>query len=412
MEQVPDAAAPLRQRSEHAGALRILFGSLVCIGIGQSMLFSILPPAARQIGISPFQVSTIFATSAALWVFISPWWGRRSDVRGRRPIMIIGLCGYAASMAALAVVIEIGSAGLLPGAIIYPLLIAARCLFAIFGSGTGPAAQAYVADRTARHDRTAGVALVSAAMGVGETLGPGIGALLAGIYLLAPLYLSAGLAVLSGLLIHHFLPEDGPPAAAPGHVSARLRVTDPRVLPFILVSASLQATRATTVITLALFLQDRLGLSAERTVQYSGIGFVLLAIAGLVAQLVLVQRFRPSARRMLRYGMPLSVAAYLLIAWGDGPAAYAGAMVLLGVGLGLLRPGSAAGASLSVEAHEQGAVAGLVNGVSVIGNVIGPMIGTTLYSIDPAGPYLLNAAVMAAAWALVWGNRRLRELRA
>ena len=73
--------------SPHARALRILFVCLVCIGIGQSMLFSILPPAARAIGISPFQVSTIFAISASIWVFVSPWWGRRSDVRGRRPII-------------------------------------------------------------------------------------------------------------------------------------------------------------------------------------------------------------------------------------------------------------------------------------------------------------------------------------
>src|SRR6266849_2044966 len=66
-------------------AFALLFGCLVCVGMGQSMLFSILPPAARQIGISPFQVSTIFATSASIWVFISPMWGRRSDVVGRRP---------------------------------------------------------------------------------------------------------------------------------------------------------------------------------------------------------------------------------------------------------------------------------------------------------------------------------------
>ena len=47
----------------HSRAFRILFVCLVCVGLGQSMLFSILPPAAREIGISPFQVSTIFATS-------------------------------------------------------------------------------------------------------------------------------------------------------------------------------------------------------------------------------------------------------------------------------------------------------------------------------------------------------------
>jgi MFS family permease len=84
--------------SPHSRALRILFVCLVCIGIGQSMWFSIPPPAARAIGITPFQVSTIFATSASIWVFVSPWWGRRSDLRGRRPIILTGLLGYALSM--------------------------------------------------------------------------------------------------------------------------------------------------------------------------------------------------------------------------------------------------------------------------------------------------------------------------
>jgi MFS family permease len=397
--------------SPHARALRILFLCLVCIGIGQSMLFSILPPAARAIGITPFQVSTIFATSASIWVFVSPWWGRRSDVRGRRPIILSGLLGYALSMFSLGVVIELGLARMLPAAVIYPLLIVARSLFALLGSGTGPASQAYVADRTSRHDRTAGVALVSAAMGVGETLGPGVGAALATYDLLAPLYLSAGLAVVSSFMIHRFLPEDGPVHEPSAPRPPRLSIRDSRVAPFIAVSAALQAVRATTVITLAFFLQDTLGLTPAQTVQYSGIGFVTLALAGLVSQLVLVQRLRPTARRMLHVGVPLTLAAFVVFIVSHSYATCLVALGLLGTGLGLMRPGSAAGASLSVEANEQGAVAGLVTGVAVLGNVFGPMLGTTLYAINPIGPYVLNAAIMAGAWALLFVNRRLRLLR-
>jgi MFS family permease len=398
--------------SPHARALRTLFVCLVCIGIGQSMLFSILPPAARAIGITPFQVSTIFATSATIWVVVSPWWGRRSDLRGRRPIILGGLLGYALSMFSLAVVIEIGLAKLLSATVIYPMLIVARSLFALLGSGTGPASQAYVADRTTHTERTAGVALVSAAMGVGETLGPGIGALLATIELLAPIYLSAGLAVVSAGMIHRFLPEEGPPVEHTARPRARLSFRDPRVAPFVLVSAALQAVRATTVITLAFFLQDMLGLSAEQTVQYSGIGFMTMAVAGLLSQLVLVQRFRPTARRMLHAGVPLAVAAFVIFTVARSYPAYLVALTLLGIGLGLVRPGSAAAASLSVDAHEQGAVAGLVTGVAVLGNVFGPMLGTSLYAVSKVGPYALNAAIMGGAWGLLFANRQLRNLRA
>jgi MFS family permease len=397
--------------SPHAPGLRTLFLCLVCIGIGQSMLFSILPPAAREIGLSPFQVSTIFAISASVWVFVSPWWGRRSDIRGRRQIILTGLLGYALSMMSLGVVIELGLAKVLTARMIYPMLIVARSLFALLGSGTGPASQAYVADRTSHSERTAGVALVSAAMGVGETLGPGVGAALATFDLLAPLYLSAGLAVLSAAMIHRYLPEERAPAEQRPVARSRLSFRDPRVAPFVLISASLQAVRATTIITLAFFLQDRLHLTPEQTVQYSGVGFVVMAVAGLLAQLVLVQRFQPTARRMLRSGVPLAFAAFVIFSLADSYGLFLGALVLLGVGLGLLRPGSAAAASLSVEAHEQGAVAGLVTGVAVLGNVFGPMLGTSLYAINPIGPYVLNAGVMAAAWMLLFAHRRLRTLR-
>jgi len=380
--------------------------------MGQSMLFSILPPAARSIGISPFQVSTIFATSAAIWVFVSPWWGRRSDVVGRRKIILTGLLGYALSMVLLATMIEIGTLQLLPPMIVYPLMIASRCVFALIGSGTGPASQAYIAERTTRAERTAGVALVSAAMGLGETIGPGLGAVLATVGLLAPIYFSAALAALSAWTIWTFLPEEGPPIREETQRPRRMKVTDKRVFPFLLVSTSLQSTRATTVIVLAIFLQDTLALSNQQAVQYSGVGFVLLAVAGLFAQLVIVRRFRPPAREMMRIGVALMVVAFALFVVGSTLPIYYGALVTLGLGLGLVRPGAAAAASLAVEPNEQGSVAGVIGGVSVVGNVFGPMLGTTLYTYSRSGPFLLNAVIMVAVLVLVFASRRVRAVRA
>jgi MFS family permease len=395
-----------------AGAFRLLFFCLACVGMGQSMLFSILPPAARLIGLSPFQVSTIFATSAAIWVFVSPWWGRRSDAVGRRKVILIGLLGFALSMTLLATVIEIGIHQLLPPLIVYLLMVASRSVFALVGSGTGPASQAYVADRTSRLERTAGVALVNAAMGLGETVGPGLGAALAVIGLLAPVYFSAGLAVVSALTIWHFLPEDGPPLDKTAQRPRKLSVRDPRVLPFLLVSTSLQAVRATTVISLAFFLQDTLGLTSQQTVQYSGVGFVTLALAGLFAQLVIVQRFRPSPPWLMRVGTATMVAAFAVFVVASGYGAFVIALAMLGFGLGFVRPGAAAGASLSVAPSEQGSVAGVVGGVAVIGNVFGPMLGTSLYELSHTAPFLLNGAIMAAVLALVLTNPRLRGLKA
>jgi MFS family permease len=392
-------------------ALRVLFVCLVCIGLGQSMLFAILPPAARALGISPFRISTIFATSASIWVFVSPWWGRRSDVWGRRPVILIGLLGYGLSMALLATTIQLGGAGLLPAVLVYPLLVGSRCVFALVGSGTGPASQAYIAERTTAAERTAGLALVSAAVGLGETLGPAMGAALAAVGLVAPIYFSAGLAAVSAAGIWFRLPEDGPLRAGDAAPPPRLRYGDRRVLPFLTIGAALQAVRATTVITLALFLQDTFGLTAQEAAQRAGMGFVTLAAAGLFAQLVLVQRMRPTARTMIQSGVPLILLAFMLLVAGQSLWVDLIALGSLGMGLGLVRPGSAAGASLAVSAEEQGTVAGLLGGLAVLGNVFGPMLGTTLYSISPRAPYALNAVIMTALLAFVLVSPRIRGRR-
>lgn len=397
--------------SEHRSSFVLLFLCLICVGMGQSMLFAILPPAAREIGISPFQVSTIFATSATIWVFVSPLWGRRSDVMGRRPVMLIGLLGYALSMALLGGMIQVGRSGLLPVLVVYPLMVASRSIFALLGSGTGPASQAYVADRTSRAERTAGVALVNAAMGLGQTVGPAIGAGLAVLGVLAPIYFCALLAALSGAMIWFFLPEDTPPLAKGATRPERMSFRDPRIAPFLIVSAALQAVRATTVITFAFFIQDTLALSAQETVQYAGFGFVALAVAGLFAQLVLVQRFKLSARIMIQGGAPFLVLAFVLLVVGTTFTAYVVGLCLLGMGLGLVRPGSSAAASLSVEPNEQGAVAGVISGIAVVGNVFGPLVGTKLYEVLPSGPYLLNGVLMAGVLVFVLTNGRVRGLR-
>lgn len=373
------------------------------------MLFVILPPAAREIGLSPFQVSTIFATSATIWVFMSPMWGRRSDVIGRRPVMLIGLLGFATSMILLATTLGLALEGTLPPLVAFGLMIASRSVFALFGSGTPPASQAYVADSTSRAERTRGVALINAAFGMGQTLGPAVGAALATVGLLAPLYLSAGLAIFSAAVIWLFLPDPETPEVVARAGGRKLRFTDRRIAPFILIAMAMQAVRATTAITLAFFLQDVLSLSPTQTGERAGIGFMILALAGLAAQLGVVQRLQVRPSTLIQVGLGCGVVAFALFQLKAGFGLYATGLAFLGMGLGLVRPGNAAGASLAVAADEQGAVAGITGSIAVVGNIFGPLLGTALYELSPRGPYVLNLFLMALALVFSLTHPRLRR---
>ncbi len=392
-------------------AFAVLFLALTCVGLGQAILFAILPPAAREIGLSPFQVSLIFVISATIWMFMSPYWGRRSDVIGRRPVILVGLLGYATSMLLLGGAIQAGLQSTLPVWIVYLMMIASRCVFAVFGSGAPPASQAYVADRTSIEDRTRGVSMLNAAFGLGQTLGPAVGAVFAGIGVVAPLYVSVLLALVSAASIWMFLVEDGPPVAHAEQRERSIRFNDVRVWPFFLLAACLQAVRATTTITLAFFLQDALELDAKAAVQAAGVGFVALAVAGVFTQLVVVQKLRPSSRVMLRGGLGIALVGFVTFVASAAMPGYLVGLALIGAGFGMVRPGAASGASVSVSADEQGEVAGMTSSVGVVGNIVGPIIGSLLYELTPIAPYLLNAVVMAAALGFASFNQAIRRVR-
>ena len=83
-----------------SGSSWLKFG-LFTVGLGQSFVFVLVPPLARDLGLSVIQTSSIFAISALGWALTSAFWGRASDKYGRRNIAILGLVGYSISLIAL-----------------------------------------------------------------------------------------------------------------------------------------------------------------------------------------------------------------------------------------------------------------------------------------------------------------------
>ena len=67
---------------------------------------------------------------------------------------------------------------------------------------------------------------------------------------------------------------------------------------------------------------------------------------------------------------------------------------ILGVALACATPGINGSASLTVEPHEQGAAAGYLAAANTSGAILGPILGTSLYQLQPNAPMLIGGVLM------------------
>ncbi len=184
---------------------------------------------------------------------------------------------------------------------------------------------------------------------------------------------------------------------------------DRRVWPFILFGVGVSTVGAIPIQTVGYLFIDVLHFTPAVAPQYTGIGLVAASVAGLFAQLVIVQLFKLSARALIYWGSAIALVSNILFAIGHqfGPLVFA--LIMSGLGFGMVRPGYAAAASLAVDPHEQGAIAGLTSATGAAGFIFGPMIATGLYRIAPPAPYVFGAALMAALYAYALWSPHLRN---
>ena len=380
--------------------------SLVSVGMGFTVLFPVLAPLGREIGLTEIQITAVI-TASSLTVFLtSPMWGRISDRWGRKHVMLVGLFGFAAGTVLFNSVLFAGLSGALMGGVLFGALVLARMMHAGVMSATMPAANAYMADITDAGNRTKGMGAAGAATNVGSILGPAVAGL-AVVSLLTPLWVMAIVAFLNGLFVWRFLPE--PPRHKLPAKPVRMKYSDPRILPFIIVGVMMFTGMALVQQTMGFRFQDTLGLTAAETASTFGTAMMLSAVCSLISQGVIVQRFNFQPFTLLRMSMPLLICAFVILAVVDTQFWLTVAMMILGLGMGMAGPGFMAGASLAVSTEEQGAVAGVAGSCGPLGFTIGPLLGGTLYQYQPELPYAVAAGLYVILFvAMFWLGRKPR----
>jgi len=415
----------------------LLFAVMLTIAAGNTALQSVLPALGRSLGVADSAVAAAFSVSALFWVVAAPFWANRSDRRGRRAMILIGMTGYTVSLTLCGMFLTAGINGWIGGTAAFGLFILGRLIYGAFGAAAPPAVQALVAGATSRAERTKALTLLASAFGLGTVLGPAVAPYLilgaAGgveVGLAGPAFAFAlfGLAIL--LLVRGRLPDDRVPAAGThgtasaypsiGGAPTRATVTaatrpageqvgylDPRIRPWVIVGLVMGHAQAMTGQAIGFLVIDRLALAPAAALEPTGIVLMMGAGAALLAQWGLIPLLNLSPRRLVSWGLALAAVGTAATGMATSLYGIATGYAIASLGFGFARPGFTAGSSLAVGPGAQGSVAGKVTSVNGASFVLGPSIGVGLYELHRPLPYLV--AGVACLALLVYGLSALRR---
>ncbi|MBN1640691.1 MAG: MFS transporter [Anaerolineae bacterium] len=375
----------------------ILSFALAVVTLGFGLIIPIFPFYVEALGASGRHLGLLVATAALLEFVFAPLWGSVSDRTGRKPILIVGMIGYALSSLLFGLSTRLW------------MLFVSRALSGVLSSAATATAMAYVSDSTSDERRGGGLGILGAASGLGMILGPGIGGWLGSTALSLPFYVAAGMALVALVLIALLLPESLPPEARQ-HGTGGLATVQVRtlwaslwspvgLLLFMLFLVSFGLTNFESVF--GLYAADRYGYGPERV----GVILVVIGIVSTVGKATLIgplTRWWGEALIVKVSLIASSVGFLVLLMAQQYP------LVLLATGLFVLSKTLLRTAVLSLISKRtsagQGASMGLGNSFISLGRIVGPIWAGFIYDVDLSYPYMSGAAVMFAGFlvALAW----------
>lgn len=370
--------------------------------LGFGLVVPYLPGVAREHGASPFVATLLGAAYSAMQFLFVPLWGHLSDRVGRRPVLLGSIAASAAGMVAL------GTVNSLAG------LFVARAFLGVATANVA-VASAYIADVTRPEERSRGMGLIGAAIGLGFVLGPVVGGLLQAYSPIErvgalPAYAAAALSALDFVLAALFLPESLAPEDRGKKVRSLAPLAPSRFRAELARSGVALAVLVHFVVVLSfsgmeqtfrLFTADAFGLGTKETGYILGVvGLVLIAVQGLLLRRLAVVA---SERSLVRAGALIEAAGFLAVAMspavlGGSVAVLVAGMATIALGSGLVNPSLSALVSRLGPADGQGSLLGVLQSAGALARVFGPAAGGVLYqSIGPRAPYAAAAAGMLVA---------------
>lgn len=389
----------------------LLLMPLFSVALGYGAILPVLPGLLERLhddsaaDALPLHAGLFTGIYVGAFVVAAPLWGRVTDRRDPRGVILAGLFGYAAATLWLGVASTLFAAYL------------ARFVAGAFAAGLVPATAAAIVSRCDEASRTRHLAWMSAAAVAGFLFGPALSGAVHGLmaafpgdgngalHLTAvPIWATAAVALLGALAIavgfRTFQNPNAPPGPAPSSTTG-LRA-----------QGGLLVLSAAGAFGLGAF-EVGLSLQSQRSWRFTpgelGWLFVTCSLVMLLIQALMFEwlRRRFQSAWLVIGGFLLMAAGFVAIAAVSDYGAVAGLVALIAAGSGVLLP-TLSVAVVSGAGPAAGSATGYQNAAGNLGQASGSAIVGFLFVAAPDGSFAIVAMTMAVAAAAAWNLARLR----
>ena len=348
--------------------IHILAFTLLVVMLGYGMVMPIMPFLIEKLGAGGTELGWLVSTYSLMQMICAPLWGMLSDRTGRKPVIAIGILGYAVTLFLFGLATR------------FWMLFLARTLAGVLSSAAMPTAMAYISDNSPEKERSGGMGQLGGAIGVGVVAGPLLGGLLSKRTFALPFFVGAGLAALAFFLVLFLLPESHPKVQSTERQLLRWQelrrvfISPAGLLLLLIFIMSFGLANFQGII--GLYAVDKFGFhTGQIGLLWMVIGAVLiLGQGGLTGPLT--RRF--GELPLICAGLAGGAVGFMLISLAVNFTTLLLALGFFTLSLALIGPALNAHISQFAEGH-QGTLMGLNSACSSLGRVAGPLLAGPLF---------------------------------
>jgi MFS family permease len=377
-----------------------LFFGLFATVTGVGIVVPLLPVYAHDLGASGFLIGMIFGAFSLARTFTLPYFGRLSDRKGRKPLIVSGLMAYTVISFGFIFFKEVNA------------LIVLRFFQGIASAMLMPIIQAYIGDITPPGKEGFSMGLFNMSLFCGLSLGPLLGGVIHDRFSLQTSFLCMGVLAFIGFFLCFFLL---PPTRSEKYISSGRSPVQWKHLIFNRDIATIFLFRFSHILCIGIVwaflpLFARLRFSSSS----SAIGFLIMLgvlVSGVLHVPMGLVADKLSKRWMVVVGGLIVAGAVFSFEWAQGFGGLVWASIFFGIGGGIAMPALMAIAVVKgSQTDSMGSVMAILTLAHSLGMLCGSLIGGLMmdvFQLRTAFP--LGAAVMAVTVIIFFASTRSRK---